>query len=147
MQWGRSCSRTSIRRTIRPRNPRRVRERANSCHHDRPAYQSRGNAHMTTRTEQLASRLEQGANALAEFAGRLSDAQWRIPLPGDGRPVGVVVHHVASVYPIELDLARTVASGKPIVGITYEDAIKKMNAAHAAENMKTPKKDTLELLR
>ena len=63
---------------------------------------------MTTRAEQLASRLEQGANALAEFAGRLSDAQWRMPLPGDGRPVGVVVHHVASVYPIELDLARIV---------------------------------------
>ena len=34
-----------------------------------------------------------------------------------------------------------------IVGITYEDAIKKMNAAHAAENAKTPKRDTLELLR
>src|SRR5437016_13792138 len=92
---------------------------------------------MTTRTEQLASRLEQGANALAEFAGRLSEAQWRTALPGDGRPVGVVVHHVASVYPIELDLARTVASGKPIVGITYEDAIRKMNAQHATDNAKS----------
>src|SRR5205807_290979 len=68
-------------------------------------------------------------------------------LPGDGRPVGVVVHHVASVYPIELDLARTVASGKPIVGITYEDAIRKMNAQHATDNAKAPKKDTLDLLR
>src|SRR5712692_7837921 len=134
MRWGLSCSRTSIRPTIRRRKPRRVRRSANSCHRDRPAYQSRGDTHMTTRAEQLASRLEQGANALAEFAARLSDAQWRIPLPSDGRPVGVVVHHVASVYPIELDLARTVASGKPIVGITYEDAIKKMNAQHAAEN-------------
>ena len=102
---------------------------------------------MTTRAEKLASRLEQGAKALAEFAGRLSDAQWRTPLPGDGRPIGVVVHHVASVYPIELDLARTVASGRPITGITYEDAIRKMNAKHAADNAKAPKKDTLELLR
>src|SRR5438270_1762058 len=106
-----------------------------------------GDVHMTTRAEQLASRLEQGADALAEFAGRLSEAQWRTTLPGDGRPVGVVVHHVASVYPIELDLARTVASGKSIVGITYEDAIRKMNAQHAAENAKAAKKDTLDLLR
>ena len=102
---------------------------------------------MTIRTEQLASRLEQGANALAEFAERLTDAQWRTKLPGDGRPVGVVVHHVASVYPIEVDLARTVASGKPIAGITYEDAIRTMNAKHAEEHAKTPKKDALELLR
>jgi hypothetical protein len=58
-----------------------------------------------------------------------------------------VVHHVATVYPIEVDLARTVASGKPIVGVTYEDAIKKMNAAHAAENAAATKKDALELLR
>ena len=96
---------------------------------------------MTTRAEQLASRLEQGADALAEFAGRLSEAQWRTTLPGDGRPVGVVVHHVASVYPIELDLARTVASGKPIVGITYEDAIRKMNAQHAADMASYLKQD------
>src|SRR5205809_801625 len=102
---------------------------------------------MTTRTEQLASRLEQGATALAEFAERLSDAEWRTPLPGDGRAVGVVVHHVASVYPIELELARTVASGKPIVGITLDDAIKKMNAQHAAENASASKAETLELLR
>ena len=102
---------------------------------------------MTTRTEQLASRLEQGAKALAEFAEQLSDAQWRKPLPGDGRSIGVVIHHVATVYPIELDLARTVASGKPIVGVTYDDAIKNMNAKHAADNAKAMKKDTLDLLR
>jgi hypothetical protein len=102
---------------------------------------------MTLRTEQLASRLEQGANALAEFAERLTDAQWRTKLPHDGRPVGVVVHHVASVYPIEVGLAQTVASGKPILDITYEGAIKSMNAKHAEEHASAPKTDTLELLR
>ena len=102
---------------------------------------------MTTRTEQLASRLEQGAKALAEFAEQLTDAQWRKPLPGDGRPIGVVVHHVAFMYPIEVDIARTVASGKPIVGLTYDDAVKNINAKHAADHAKTPKKDALDLLR
>jgi hypothetical protein len=91
--------------------------------------------------------LEQGANALAEFAERLTDAQWRIHVPHDGRPVGVVVHHVASVYPIEVGLAQTVASGKPILDLTYEGAIKRMNAKHAEEHASAPKKDTLELLR
>lgn len=102
---------------------------------------------MTLRSEQLASRLEQGANALAEFAERLTVKQWRTTLPHDGRPVGVVVHHVASVYPIEVGLAQTVASGKPILDITYEGAIKSMNAKHAEEHANVPKTDTLELLR
>ncbi|MFI5311461.1 MAG: DinB family protein [Gemmatimonadales bacterium] len=102
---------------------------------------------MTTRAEQLAGRLEQGAKSLAEFAEGLSEAQWRTKLPGDGRPVGVIVHHVASVYPIEVDLARTVAAGNPIVGITYEDAIRQMNAKHAAENVNVTKQDTIALLR
>src|SRR3954471_2511650 len=98
---------------------------------------------MTARAEQLATRLEQGANALAEFAEGLSDAQWRTPLPVDGRPIGVIVHHVASMYPIELDVARTVASGKPIVGLTYEETIKDVNARHAAEHAKTSKQEAL----
>lgn len=102
---------------------------------------------MTTRAEKLASRLEQGAHALAEFAGQLTDAQWRSPIPVDGRTVGVVVHHVAFMYPVEIDVARTVASGKPIVGLTFDDAIKKLNAKHAADNAKVAKKEALELLR
>ena len=102
---------------------------------------------MTTRTEQLASRLEQGAKALAEFAEQLTDAQWQKKMPVDGRPIGVVVHHVAFMYPIEVDIARTVASGKPIVGLTYDDAVKNINAKHAADHAKVPKKDALALLR
>ena len=34
-------------------------------------------------------------------------------MPQDGRTVGVIVHHVASVYPIEIQLAQTLAQGKP----------------------------------
>jgi hypothetical protein len=33
----------------------------------------------------------------------------------DGRSVGVIVHHVASVYPIEIDLARIIASGTTLL--------------------------------
>ena len=60
---------------------------------------------MSTRSEALAKRVEQGAAALVEFAQGLSDAQWRLPCAPDGRQVNVIIHHVASMYPIEIDLA------------------------------------------
>jgi len=93
----------------------------------------------------LADRLEQGARALATFAAGLTDAEWQTPLPHDGRPVGVVVHHVASVYPIEIQLAQTMAAGQTITGVTWAD-IHAMNAKHAAENAGVTKAAALDLL-
>jgi len=43
---------------------------------------------MSQRTNALAARLEQGANALAKFAEALTDAEWRIRIPKDGRTIG-----------------------------------------------------------
>ncbi|HZO55606.1 MAG TPA: hypothetical protein VFB63_23050, partial [Bryobacteraceae bacterium] len=60
---------------------------------------------MSKRAEILAERIEQGASALAEFVEGLSEEQWRTVVRPDGRRVGVLVHHVASVYPIEVHLA------------------------------------------
>lgn len=96
--------------------------------------------------EALAVRLEQGARALADFASTLTEAQWQARLPKDGRPVGVVVHHVASVYPIEIQLAQTLAGGLPITGVTV-DAVNTMNAGHAKDNASVGKAETLELLK
>src|SRR5690348_2947769 len=45
------------------------------------------------RSRRLAERLEQGARSLADFARGLTAAQWNVAVPGDGRSVGVVVHH------------------------------------------------------
>ena len=70
---------------------------------------------MNKRSEALAARLEAGAAALAAFAGALSEAEWQTRLPKDGRKVGVVVHHVASVYPIEIHLASLLASATILV--------------------------------
>jgi hypothetical protein len=83
------------------------------------------------RTNDLADRLEQGARALAAFASGLTDAEWQTPVQ-DGRKTGVVVHHVASVYPLEIKLAQTIAAGKPIRGVTMDD-VHAMNAGHAKE--------------
>ena len=101
---------------------------------------------MSQRSEALARRLEQGAGALADFATGLTDAQWNSRVPGDGRKIGVIVHHVATVYPIEIGLAQTLAGGQPVAGVTM-DAIHTMNAGHATENDGATKEATLELLR
>jgi len=80
----------------------------------------------------LAERLERGAHALVMFARTLSPVEWQTRLPGDGRKIGVVVHHVASVYPLEIQLAQTLAAGSPVTGVTM-DAVHEMNATHAQE--------------
>ena len=99
----------------------------------------------SARAHALANRLEEGARALASFAATLTEAQWHTRIPGDGRPVGVVVHHVASVYPLEIQLAQTLASGQAVVGVTM-DAVHEMNATHATEHDEVTKEATLALL-
>ena len=64
----------------------------------------------------------------------------------DGRSVGVIVHHVASVYPIEIDLARTVASGKAVTDVTWK-IVAELNAKHGNEQAGVTKAAALELLR
>ena len=100
---------------------------------------------MNQRAQALADRIEQGADALAAFVRTINDAEWQIPVPKDGRPVGVIVHHVASVYPIEIELAQKLAAGKPIAGVTW-DAIHQMNAEHAREHAAVKKAEALDLL-
>jgi len=98
-----------------------------------------------SRSKALATRLEAGASALAAFANTLSEAEWQTRLPKDGRKVGVVVHHVASVFPVEVHLASLLASGQPIAGVSW-DAIHTMNSGHARGNDGATKSDTLALL-
>lgn len=98
------------------------------------------------RANSLADRLIQGANLLADFSEQLSKDDWKKPVQGDGRSIGVVVHHVASVYPIEIELAQVIASGQPITEVSKE-VIDTMNAEHAKENMHTDMQQTIELLR
>lgn len=104
---------------------------------------------MGRRAEVLAGRIEEGADGLAAFAEGLSEAEWRTPMAGSGkdrRSVGVIVHHVASVYPIEVDLARAIASGKAVTDVTWE-VVAAMNGKHAADHSEITKADALDLLR
>lgn len=103
---------------------------------------------MSTRAEALAARIEQGAANLAAYADKLSDADWKTPVAAerDGRPVNVIVHHVASVYPVEVQLAQAIGSGKSMSDVTW-DVVKNMNAGHAKDNAGVSKADALALLK
>ena len=101
---------------------------------------------MTTRADALAERIEKGAEALAIFVEGFSDTEWKRVIPGEERETGVLVHHVASSYQAEIDLAYTLASGKPIEGVT-SDIIDGINADHAREYAQVKKEVVLNLLR
>jgi len=100
------------------------------------------------RAELLADRIEEGAARLADFAGRLTDAEWSTPTSEggrQGRPAGLIIHHVASIYPIEITVAKAVAAGKTITDVTWE-AVAEINAKHASENANASRSDTIQLL-
>jgi len=99
------------------------------------------------RAELLANRIEEGAAGLAAFAEGLSDAEWRKPMSAtDRRTAGVIVHHVASMYPVEVGLARAIAGGKAAPEVTWE-LVAEINAKHAQEQAGVTKAAALELLR
>ena len=103
---------------------------------------------MGRRSDLLADRIVQGAEQLAAFAETLTDAEWSRPLSGDGtdrRPIGVIVNHVAFVYPIEVDAARGIGSGKA-VPVSWDD-IAQLNTKHATDNGKASKAETIRQLR
>jgi len=58
----------------------------------------------------------------------------------------MIVHHVASMYPIEIDVARAIASGKAVTDVTW-DVVAELNAKHAREHAEVTKAAALELLR
>jgi DinB superfamily len=102
---------------------------------------------MSRRAELLAARIEEGAAGLAAFAQGLTEAEWGSPVSAtDRRTVGQVVNHVALVYPIEIELARSIASGKAVTDVTWE-VVAELNARHAREHPIVERAGALERLR
>lgn len=100
---------------------------------------------MNTRAETLADRVKRGANELITFVEGCSMAEWQTLIPGDGRTVGVLAHHVASAYPVEIDLVETLASGEAIAGVSWK-MVDQMNAEHAQAQANCTREETLALL-
>jgi hypothetical protein len=99
------------------------------------------------RAQSLADRIEEGAALLAALASDLSDQEWRTPMSTtDSRSIGVIVHHVACAYPIEVDLARNIARGDAVTEVTW-DVVAQLNAKHAEAEAGITKAGALALLR
>ncbi len=101
---------------------------------------------MGRRAEALAARIEQGARDLEAAAASFSEAAWRTECAGEGRTVGVLVHHVAAAYPLEAQLITTLAAGGELPGLGWE-AVHQGNAEHASVNAGVGKDEALDLLR
>ncbi len=98
------------------------------------------------KADALAERLQAGADALVALATGLSDEEWRKPIPGDGRKIGVVVHHVGFMYLLEMKFAGQLAGGEPIVGVTMKD-IDAVNAKHALDFDGVGKEEAISFVR
>jgi hypothetical protein len=83
---------------------------------------------------ELAAAIDAARQRLIGFADRCTADDWQAaPLPGDPRPVGVVVDHVAHAYEYLAGWLRDVRSGtSPAVSAEIVD---ELNAAHAAAGL------------
>jgi hypothetical protein len=100
----------------------------------------------SARANALAERLEQGARALLDLAATLTEEEWQTRTPHDGRKVGVMVDHVANMYPIEVELTQKIAGGEAIVGVTPA-VVADINATHARERDGVTKSEAIERVR
>lgn len=99
------------------------------------------------RAAALADRIEEGAELLAAFAETLTDAEWNTPVTTtDKRTIGVIVHHVGNMYPIEIGAVKAIAGGNALTDVTWE-VVADINAKHAADNVNITKTEAVELLR
>ena len=99
------------------------------------------------RAATLADRIEEGSELLATFAETLTDDEWKFPVTShDKRPIGIIVDHVANMYPIEIGAVQAIAGGNAVTDVTWE-VVAQINAKHAEENVNVTKTEAVELLR
>ena len=101
---------------------------------------------MATRAEVLAERIEQGAEEFIAAVESLSDEQWQTPCGSEQRSVGVLVHHVGIMYPIEADVVRMLAENGEAPGVDWP-AVHGINADHATTNAAADKSVAIALVR
>jgi DinB superfamily len=101
----------------------------------------------SSRSAALAERILHGAAELAKFAEGISEEEWLLPISStDRRTIGIIIHHVANMYPIEIGAAQAVADGNAVTDVTWE-VVADINAKHAADQGGVSKAEALEALR
>jgi hypothetical protein len=98
------------------------------------------------RARQLAGSIDAANLELIQLVRGLSEEQWQTVAndEGDGRPVGVIAHHVAHGHGDSLDWVETALSGAEVtITLDQQDAL---NAEHAATYHDVTREETAELL-
>jgi uncharacterized damage-inducible protein DinB len=101
---------------------------------------------MSERAAALAERFERINQDLIVAVERCSDADWQRACAGEGWPVGVTAHHVATSYPAFKGFIQGIATGADLPPVTPE-MLDASNAQHAEEHARCSRQETLELLR
>lgn len=80
---------------------------------------------------------------------RCSPADWRALCPDEGRPVGVLAHHVAGSYASTARWAQAAAAGQAgsVPVAPSAAALDERNARHAAQYAECSKDEVLAMLR
>ena len=90
--------------------------------------------------------MAQAHQDLLDLCLELDDEAWQTRLPGDGRTVATVVHHVATMLELEKNFIQQLASGEPIQGLTRAK-LDGSNAQHAEQHPNPTRKKALDLMR
>ena len=101
---------------------------------------------MSTRAEELARRVEQGAAELITAVEGLSDAEWGTICPDEQRSVGVLVHHVGAAYPDEAEIITALASEGGMPDLTW-DVVNQGNREEASRHTEVDKATAIALVR
>lgn len=91
----------------------------------------------------LAQKFTEINAALIDAVAKCSTEQWRRPIAGEPRPVGVIAHHVSEV---ERFFAGVLSGAIPDVALTMAD-IDANNARHAEDHANTSQEETVAALR
>lgn len=113
--------------------------------HDRD--RTSAEAALTTRAEQLAAGFETVNDEVIATVTGCTDDQWRQPSATDGRPVGVVAHHIAVVQGAFARMVETLAAGETFSPRSSMEEVHRSNALHARAHAAVGKPETLDALR
>lgn len=102
---------------------------------------------MNERATLLAERFLHIHEDVLAVIDQCSDDQWNMICAGEGESVGVVLHHIAVAYDMEVELLRATLAGEPVPGIYTDGALlDQWHAEHAQEFQGCERDETRALL-
>ena len=103
------------------------------------------------RSASLAAQFESAYGEFARLVESLTDEQWRLPGKNhpkrmndedEGRPVGVIAHHVASTGDWIMNRIQTMLEGRPLPPVDFRE----VNAKHAEKHSRASRAEVLRIL-